>query len=88
MQVRKTQVTEGGLRKYGKWKYKPHQIRIRGKRKYGKQKYESAKGENASMENTSTNLRGGNTSSLRKRETRLLCVSICMSDLKLTLHIS
>jgi len=59
MQVRKTQVTEGGLRKYGKWKYKQHQIRIRGKRKYGKQKYEFVKGENAITENTSTNLRGG-----------------------------
>jgi len=40
-------VTEGGLRKYGKWKYKQHQIWVRGKRKYGTQKYEFAKGENA-----------------------------------------
>ena len=40
------------------------------------------------MENSSTNLRGGKHKyRLRKRETRLLCVSTCMSDLKLILQI-
>ena len=37
-----------------------------------------------SMEITSTNLRGWKTQ-VRKRETRLLCVSTCMADFKLTI---